>query len=65
MPRCVVTANPPEQVDEQLLAVLLARLPVRPDAVARGRRVLGPPLRCQAEAVAATLVDCLVARRLP
>ena len=44
----------------------LLRAPVvRPDAVARARRLLASPSWCRAEEVADRLVTCFVGRRLP
>ena len=53
------------QLDERVVARVLALPGVRPEAVVRGRLVLGSNTWCRANEVAAELVDCLVHRRLP
>jgi len=53
------------QLDERVMARLLALPPVRPEAVVRGRRLLGSNSWCRANEVAAELVDCLVHHRIP
>jgi hypothetical protein len=52
-------------VNERLLARVLAQPEVRPEAVVRGRELLGSTRWCRADEVAAELVACLVERRLP
>ena len=52
-------------LSDGLIAQVLAFPPVRPDAVQRGRDLLGTPTWCRAEEVASELVDCLVGGRLP
>jgi hypothetical protein len=47
------------------LDTLLTSPVVRPDAVARARRLLASPSWCRAEEVASHLVDCLVGHELP
>ena len=50
---------------DHMVASVLALSPVRPEAVTRGREVLGSNGWCKADEVAAELVACLVERRLP
>ncbi len=50
---------------EPRLASLLSSPVVRPDAVARARRLLQTPSWCRAQEVADELVDCFVDRRFP
>lgn len=52
-------------VPPPVLALVLASPRVRNDAVARGRAVVAALEPCPAEALAATLLDCWVRRRLP
>lgn len=52
-------------LDDHVVATVLALPRVRPEAVVRGRRVLGSNMWCRANEVAAELVDCLVHRRIP
>jgi hypothetical protein len=53
------------QLDDHVVASVLALSSIRPEAVVRGRRLLGSNTWCRANEVAAELVDCLVHRRLP
>jgi hypothetical protein len=55
----------PTKLDDRVVAKVLALPPVRPEAVVRGRRVLGSNGWNRANEVAAELVDCLVHRRIP
>ncbi|MDQ1439429.1 MAG: hypothetical protein QOK43_3058 [Acidimicrobiaceae bacterium] len=50
---------------EPRLDNLLSSTVVRPDAVARARRLLASQSWCRAEEVADHLVECLVGKRLP
>ena len=52
-------------IPEGVVERLVAEPAVRDDEVRRARALLRGPVFCPAEAVAATLVDCLVAGRLP
>ena len=52
-------------VPDDVLAAVLAAPGVRADVVARARLLLRSSSWCRAEEVAAELVDCYVARRLP
>lgn len=59
MPQATITATEPR------LDSLLGSAVVRPDAVARARRLLQTPSWCHAEEVAERLVEAYVDHRLP
>jgi hypothetical protein len=52
-------------VHDHVLRTVLALPRVRPEAVNRGRLLLGSRGWCRADEVAAELVACLVERRIP
>ena len=54
-----------ERLSEDVLEDLLTVPDVRPDVVARARRLLDSQRWCRAEEVAAELVDCFIAQRVP
>lgn len=54
-----------DRLPEDVLNGVLAVPPVRAEAVARARALLGTARWCRAEEVAAELVDCFVANRVP
>jgi hypothetical protein len=53
------------RLSADVLEGLLAVPGIRPDEVERARVLLDSPQWCRAEEVAAELVDCFVAQRLP
>lgn len=55
----------PVSAREHGLDSLFSSSVVRPDAVARARRLLESPSWCRAEEVADRLVECYVGNRLP
>lgn len=55
----------PVQLAEPVLRQVEAVPAVRPEAVARGRALLGTAAWCRAEEVADQLVDCYLSRRIP
>ena len=59
------TAMTEERLSVELVERLVATPRVRDEAVARARALLASGTWCRAEEVAAEMVDCYVARRLP